>query len=92
MTDIKTIEQLVDFFGGDTALADMLGISQPAVAQWKSRGHIGSGWHLRLYAEIRRKGATVEPSVFGLTREEAAGLLDDDDPPRPWAPPQAAVA
>jgi hypothetical protein len=92
MTDIETIEQLVEFFGGDTAVADWLGISQPAVAQWKSRGQIGAGWHLRLYAEIRRRGATVEPSVFGLTTEEAAGLFDDDGPPRPWAAPPAAHA
>jgi hypothetical protein len=92
MTDIKTIEELVEFFDGDTVLADMLGISQPAVAQWKIRGHIGSGWHLRLYAEIRRRGVTVDPSVFGLTREEAAGLFDVDDPPRPRALPQAATA
>lgn len=75
MNEIETIEELVAFFGGDTALAEFLGTTQSAVAQWKIRQQIASGWHLRLLAEIKRRGATVSPKVFGLTDEQADGLF-----------------
>jgi len=75
MTHIGTIAELVEFFGGDTALAAMLDISQSAVAHWKLRKQIAAGWHLRLLAEISRRGATVDPEVFGLSEDEAIGLF-----------------
>lgn len=75
MSMITTIDDLVDEFGGDTAMAEFLGITQSAVAQWKVRGQIASGWHLRLLAELKRRGCIVDPSVFGLTEEEARGLF-----------------
>ena len=74
MYDIKTIDGLVDALGGDTVLARDLGISQPAVANWKVRGQIGAGWHMRLYAKIRARGLTIDPNIFGLTEDEAIGL------------------
>lgn len=74
MKHIATIAQLVDFFGGDTALAAGLDISQSAVAHWKKRQQIPAGWHLRLLAEISHRGATVDPKVFGLSTTDAAGV------------------
>lgn len=75
MTHIKSIPELVDFFGGDTVLADLLDISQSAVAHWKLRKQIAAGWHLRLLAEISRRGATVDPEVFGLSDNDVLGLF-----------------
>lgn len=72
---IRSIDQLVDFFGGNSALAAWLGIDPTAVAQWKLRGQIGSGWHLILLSEVRRRGSDVHiPSVFGLTEDQSRGL------------------
>lgn len=79
MDVISSIDELVAFFGGDTALAEFLGTTQSAVAQWKIRGQIAAGWHLRLLAELTRRGQIVSPCVFGLTEKEAAGLF----PPPP---------
>lgn len=75
MTHISTIKELVDYFGGDTKLGEMLGISQPAVAQWKLRNQIASAWHARLIAEIKRRGVTVDASVFGLSAEDISVLM-----------------
>jgi hypothetical protein len=75
MKHISSIHELVEFFGGDTALADYLDISQSAVAHWKIRGRIAAGWHLRLLAEVHARGATVDPSVFGLTHQQFEGLF-----------------
>lgn len=76
MKHVRSIDDLVEFFGGDTALADLLGLDQSAIAQWKRRGNIGSGWHLRLLAELTRRGATADPDVFGLTADEAQPLFE----------------
>jgi hypothetical protein len=75
MKHISSIHELVEFFGGDTALADHLDISQSAVAHWKLRGRIAAGWHLRLLAEVRSRGASVDPCVFGLTPSQFKGLV-----------------
>lgn len=82
MKMIRTIDELVSEFDGDTSLAEFLGISQSAVAQWKVRGQIASGWHLRLLAELTRRGRTVHPEVFGLTEDEAGVLFDKLRPKR----------
>lgn len=85
MYDIDTIDDLVDRLGGDTAVADWLGISQPAVANWKARQCIGSGWHLRIYARVREMGLSINPAVFGLTEEEARGLWQRSRPSKSTA-------
>jgi hypothetical protein len=95
MMHISSIAELVDFFGGDTALAAKLDISQSAVAHWKLRKQIAAGWHLRLMAEINRQGATVSPEVFGLDQEEieALGGSKKKRPPRrPTRRAEARVA
>lgn len=73
--DINTIYELVDTLGGDTKIATWLGISQSAVSQWKLRNQIATGWHIRLLAELTRRGKTVNPAVFGLTSDDLAPLL-----------------
>lgn len=83
MKIIRSIDELVDEFGGDTSLAEYLGISQSAVAQWKIRGSIAAGWHLRLFAELTKRGRTVHPSVFGLSEAEAGHLFLRFDNRRP---------
>jgi len=72
--DINTVHELVECLGGDTAVAREFGISQPAVANWKQRGEIGSGWHLRLLAMAARRGQTINPAVFGMSEAEFAPL------------------
>ena len=66
MYDIRTIDMLIDALGGDTAVAAWLNISQPAVANWKQRGVIPPGWHMRLFARVIGMGQTVDPAIFGL--------------------------
>lgn len=75
MYDIDTIDALVDELGGDSRLAEDLGISQPAVANWKARGQIGAGWHMRLLAKVFERGKTINPAVFGMSEREAKALF-----------------
>lgn len=69
--DVNSIGELVWAFGGDTEVARWLGITQPAVANWKVRSQIPPGWHLRLWARAKREGRSVNPAIFGF---------DVDDP------------
>lgn len=74
MYDINTIDELVLELGGDTAVANRFGLTQPAVANWKIRGHITPGWHMRLYADALSHGKTVNPIVFDMTEDQFAPL------------------
>lgn len=76
--DINSIDDLVDELGGNVRIGSWLGISSEAVSMWKARRHIAPGWHLRLAAALRRRGRSVNPEVFGMTEEEAAGLLSPE--------------
>ena len=90
MYDINSITELVDAFGGDTKLANRLGISQPAVAAWKPRGHIPPGWHMRLWSELTRRGYSVNPEVFGWSEDDIAPLVDCRMPKRQSPMPAGA--
>jgi len=74
MYDIQSIEGLVSALGGDTAVAAWLGVSQPAIANWKVRGEIPGGWHMRLFARVVGMGLTIDPAVFGLTPSESIAI------------------
>jgi hypothetical protein len=71
---ITSIEALVDELGGNTVLGCALGITPEAVANWKARGSIPTGWHWRLLAMARKRGKHVAPSVFGIDDDVAADL------------------
>lgn len=63
--DITTIGGLVEAFGGDSAVANWLGITQPAVANWKARNQIPPGWYFKLFARARREGLSIDPVILG---------------------------
>lgn len=37
---MRGIDKIIDAAGGQTALADVLGVSQQAVAKWAKRGYV----------------------------------------------------
>lgn len=63
---IETVSQLVKAFGGTVALAKWAGVTPSVVSNWKERGHIPTGWHLRLYLECKQRKLNVSPALFGL--------------------------
>lgn len=74
MHDIETIDHLIKEMGGPTKLGAWLGISQEAVSAFVHRG-IPTGWHVRLIAELKRRGRTINPDVFGISDEDARVLF-----------------
>lgn len=77
MHDIETIEHLIEEMGGPTKMGAWLGISQEAVSAFKVRG-VPPGWHVRILAEMRRRGKSLNPDVLGISDDDARVLF-----PRP---------
>lgn len=86
MKMIATIDALISELGGPKCLGERLEITQEAVSNWKARGEIPAGWHLRLLVEVAKRGKRVDPTVFGLSSDDMEALW-----PTPLARP-AAVA
>jgi predicted transcriptional regulator len=76
MKKLTTVDEVIEAFGGATAVANWFGLTQPAVSNWRMKNEIPPGWHLRLVRHAERIGIEIDDAVFGLT---------DDDPkaPRP---------
>lgn len=73
---IETIDDLIDELGGTTAVAKRCDIAPEAVSNWKRRGQIATGWHMRLAADVKRKGKMIHPDVFGMSEDDARVLFD----------------
>lgn len=73
--DLNSIDEVVRELGGNTAIGEWLGIHPEAVSMWKARGQIATGWHLRIAAAVKRKRKSVNPSVFGLSEDEAQDIF-----------------
>ena len=76
---LKTVEEVIDAFGGPTAIGAWLGIGQSAVSNWKIDDAIPPGWHLRLARHAERHGFVISDDLFGLP-------TDDPKAPTPRVP------
>ena len=68
---IQTIESLVDELGGPSAVGELFGIVPSAVCNWDEKGVIPRGWHLPLIIELKRRRLRYDPTLFGLSPEQA---------------------
>jgi hypothetical protein len=69
---IETINDLIEAYGGASALGEKLGITQEAVSMWRARGEIPGGWHMELFVDGRSRGWEMAPSVFGFHDPDSA--------------------
>ena len=61
---MNTARQIIDRFGGQSALASLLGKRQSTVQHWARTGRIPSQWHGRLIELARDKGVGLEAKDF----------------------------
>ncbi len=59
---MNTAEHVIKKFGGQTALAMLLGKAQSTVAHWAKTGHIPSKWHGKLLQLATANGVALEAS------------------------------
>ena len=63
-TQHNTAKQIIDRFGGQSALAGLLGRRQSTVQHWARTGRIPAQWHGTLMDLARRRGIGLEPRDF----------------------------
>ena len=68
-------KQIINRFGGQSALAGLLGKRQSTVQHWARTGRIPSQWHEKLLEVARRQGIALEPRDF-----VSAGAPDIEPP------------
>jgi myo-inositol-1-phosphate synthase len=75
----NTAEQIINRFGGQSALANILVRRQSTVQHWAKTGRIPSQWHKPLLKLSHEKGISLEPRDFiaqeTITIEPAGGKL-----------------
>jgi len=78
-TEISPSERVIRRFGGQTALANLLGRRQSTIEHWASTGRIPAQWHGPLMSLARQKGIVLEAKDFVATQPHsiapAAGRL-----------------
>ena len=62
--DQNAAKQIINRFGGQSALAGLLGKRQSTVQHWSRTGRIPSQWHEKLLELARRQGIALEPRDF----------------------------
>jgi DNA-binding transcriptional regulator Cro len=66
---ISTVPQLIEAFGGTSALARTLGRSAPAISQWRT--HVPAGLYVVVRRACRRKGYDVSDRLFNFLEDDA---------------------
>jgi hypothetical protein len=62
---LRTVDDIIDAFGGTTVVARWLGIGHSAVSNWRKDQAIPNGWHLRFYLAAQDLGYRIDPRLFG---------------------------
>ncbi len=79
LDELNASERIIRRFGGQTALANLLGKRQSTIEHWASTGRIPAQWHQPLMSLARQKGIVLEAKDFVTTQPHqiapAAGRL-----------------
>ena len=66
--ELNASERIIRRFGGQTALANLLGRRQSTIEHWASTGRIPAQWHQPLMSLARQKGIVLEAKDFVTTQ------------------------
>ena len=73
---MNNAKQIIDRFGGQSALAALLGKRQSTVQHWANTGRIPSQWHERLMELSHERGINLEPKDFVTTAAPSVSPAD----------------
>ena len=65
--ELNSAKQIIRRFGGQTALANLLGKRQSTIEHWASTGRVPAQWHGPLMSLARQKGIVLEARDFVAT-------------------------
>lgn len=75
-------DRIIKKFGGQTALAALIGKRQSTVAYWKKAGVVPAKWQPRLLELAAEKGLDLQPGDFLPTVKEADLMAAENDVPK----------
>jgi DNA-binding transcriptional regulator YdaS (Cro superfamily) len=67
--NLNSVDQIIQHFGGQSALAALIGKRQSTVQHWAKTGRIPSQWHRTLLKLAREKGIALEAKDF-ITKDK----------------------
>lgn len=62
---LTTVEQVIKELGGARNVAQLVGVSLPAVSNAKKAQHIPHRWRMTLYQEAQRRNVVIAPELIG---------------------------
>lgn len=67
LTELTTVDDVIDALGGTGATARLLGCkSMRPVSNWRSRGRLPADKFLLMQQALRDRGKTAPPSLWGI--------------------------
>jgi hypothetical protein len=63
---IRTVDEAIEALGGTQRASEELGVSPPAISNWKFRGNIPSDKFMLVTAALKVAGKTIDPRLFGF--------------------------
>ena len=66
---LRTVQDVVDAFGGTKATAEWADVGMSAVSNWIEREHIPPGWHYRIVLHLGPR-FEIDPGVFGFVKDD----------------------
>jgi myo-inositol-1-phosphate synthase len=73
---LNPAERIIRRFGGQSALASLLGKRQSTIEHWAATGRIPAQWHQPLMALARQRGVILEPKDFVTTQPHPIAPAD----------------
>lgn len=72
------VRKIVDKFGGQSALAELVGLKQSAIAYWVKKGNIPSKWHSKIMSLANDQGVLLDSSelIMGVVDSSENIALD----------------
>ena len=67
-----SIRKIVDKFGGQSALAELVGVKQSAIAYWVKKGNIPSKWHPKIMSLASDQGVLLDASELVVSAADSA--------------------
>lgn len=65
-----TVDEVIEALGGTAAAAALIGVSAPAVSNWRERGKIAPDKFLLVREALKSLGKDVDPCVFAFKLSE----------------------
>jgi DNA-binding transcriptional regulator Cro len=63
-TSFRSFDEVIAFFGGDQAVADLVGVSLQAVSNWRAAGLFPSDLYAMMQDELRAKRKSAPRSLW----------------------------